>query len=179
MVYDPPIIVREPVQLAANLWVVNWISTHPGPFYVYVDGEHVLTTRSKSARILAEAAYGEHPIIDVATTPGFAPALVRSARMELKWDADPDAEHYNIEQWSGSAWTKIAEQPRGNADQEVYRTAPLGDDALHRFRVKSVKPNQTPSTGTEFSKFVVRAPDPPSVTLSYNDGAGTVTVSED
>lgn len=175
-IYDPPIILREPVQLAASLWIIEWETEHPGPFYVYVDGEHILTTRNKCARIVAEAAAGEHPVIDVSTTPGYVPERVHSSRLVLEWDADAEAERYDVEQWSGSAWSKIAEVPRGGAARERYRTVPLADGAEHKFRVKTIKPNQTPSTGTEFKRFVVRAPDPPNVTMWYGYMPQAVTI---
>jgi hypothetical protein len=90
---------------------------------------------------------------------------------------------------AGSAWvirsgnltggpkcTVAADRPTGTPF--TWRSRVLEDGATHRFRVVPVGQNGNDGTEQLFTLLMVRIPDPPAVTYTYNGaGAPTVTIA--
>ena len=86
---------------------------------------------------------------DVATPTGFAAGSATSSSVSLKWDKNANASGYEIEQYKGGKWTRIAKI--NNSSTVSYNVSRLAADTTYTFRMRAYK---TLSSGTAYSDYV-------------------------
>lgn len=86
---------------------------------------------------------------DVATPTGFAAGSATSSSVSLKWDKNANASGYEIEQYKGGKWTRIAKI--NNSSTVSYNVSRLAADTTYTFRMRAYK---TLSSGTAYSNYV-------------------------
>lgn len=173
----PDIRLLQPEQVTRDLWRIRWVSALEGPFYVYRDGVLVVVTWSKQVHAWAEEDE-EGSIIDVYARETDVPPIVRSSRFELRWGAVAETDHYRVEKYVDEAWAlERAISSHGDAPY-VYRSDFVGANEAAEYRVLPVGTNGVEGDAVSFTKHAVRHPYQPSHTMAFNDGEGTVTLTE-
>jgi hypothetical protein len=168
--------VLDPVWLDDHTVGLPWETLLAGPYRIYVDGVHVKTTYQRRYPLHVDT---ELPVVDVLTAEE-DPTLedARSARIILTWWPSPLAVIYRVEQYIDYMWVTLAEIPdRGEAFFE-FVTEPLADDTQHQFKVIPIHASGAEKPELLITHQMVRAPDPPDVTVTYQDGSGKVTIAE-
>lgn len=162
-----------PIPLGGDAYRLTWASDLPSPtFYLYVDGELVLTTAATSADVAGIVGV----VYDVFDDPT-PPAAGFPATMTLAWHAAAGAATYRVERLVGASWTAVATITAGELDYFTYVTDVLADDTVHSFRVVPVSQAGNDGTPATFTALMVRHPDVPVVDYAYDADDGTVTIT--
>ena len=165
------IVNSEPV--GPGRWRLAWNGGTP-PYAIYRDGAKIGATR-ETAWVFALAP-GERPVIEVLEDSAEAPPA-RPGRFLLTWHRVSGAERYRIEEKVSGTWTFRREVRDEGLEYLTYRTRWLEDDTTHEFRVMAIDAAGNQGTALALSGLMIRYPDPPPVSYSYDDQAGEVTVS--
>lgn len=167
--YDPEQIGRWSIRL-------RWSSDQDDPtFYIYRDGTLVATTKATEWTFTLES--GDIPVIEVLDDADATPATVYPSRFTLSWYAVTDTDYYRIDEYVGGEWLVCAKLTDDGAGYFKWVTRVLQDATTHQFRVVAVDAAGNESTATTMTALMVRHPDPPDVTYSYDSGTGKVTVA--
>ena len=168
----------EQSQIGATTWYYTWTSgTAPnGPFYVYLDGQYVATVYQPFYQL--EVAAGEQVQIEVLDDTS-APGDAYPGRMVLSWDAPVEATaSYRVDEYVGGVWTQVSlMQPGPGQTHFEYQTGPLADLSAHQYRVVAVDAAGNDGVAKNFAVTMVRRPDPPVATRTWNQITGMMTVA--
>lgn len=168
--------ILDPVWNSDDTIELRWETLLRGPFRVYVDGVLVKTTYQR--RAILHVGPEEFPTFDVLTDEESAElADARSARLVLQWNAAALADYYTVKQYVGGQWVTVTEIPAEGRQHFTFVTDALADDTEHRFKVYPMRTGGAAGAELSITRHQIRDPDPPDVELSYNDTAGTVTIS--
>jgi hypothetical protein len=168
--------MNPPVQVSDDLWLLSWTSTWNHPFRVYRDG--LLVSEQDARQYLAHIAPGESPIFEVLDNPALHPSPAYPPYLFLGWKADSDAVQYRVEENVASVWTlRALVTAQAGEDWLTHATGVLVDETQAEWRVIPVDAAGNQGTAKTFTVLMVRYPDPPSVTFTYNAGTGAVTLA--
>lgn len=156
-------------------------------FHWYVDGVYVGVTFSGTRTFALEA--GDQARVEVVDTldPEFDPIggapEAWPARRKLWWirSTAADVDHYRVEQQAdGGDWSLIGIVPdRPAAWSYDFLTPRLDDLTTYAWRIVPVDAAGNEGTPLDLgSEDVVRTPDAPAFTATYNAGPATVTIDE-
>ena len=162
-------------------WLVEVSSDLTNPtFYWYMDGE--LRAITREGRYVFPVAEGESAEIEVLDDANSAPQPVFPGRIDLEWapvTAGAAVDYYRVDEYVGAVWTERARVKHvAGAHYYTYRTRLLEDQTTHQFRIVPVGVNGNEGTAATMSFPVVRRPDPPELSMSYNPATRTVTFSD-
>ena len=174
---------------SGNIITVMASSDLSGTIYYhwYLDG--VLVASSQSATYSVYLPIGEQAILDVIDTNdadydavGNAPEG-HPARRVLWWTRtlDPEAALYRIDQQKdGGAWTEVGSQPQDNSAWEyTFMTEKLTDLSTYSWRIVFVDAVGNDGYYLEtLPEKIVRTPDAPDYTISFDAGTTKVTFAE-
>ncbi len=165
-------------RLAPNTWRLSWSSDLGAPlFYVYRDGILVVGPITPTY-LVVRVPDGESPVFDVIDQDGVAPDAAYPGRVTVAWWGVDGADHYVVREYVGAAWVDRKTFWPTQADYYKWLSARLADSTLHTFRVVAVGADGNESTAAEREVYMVRHPDEPAVTFTYDDQTGNVTVAE-
>lgn len=167
-----------PEQLGPNTWRLNWTSDEVDPTYwVYLDGVLVSTQTTEEFELQTEGAYA--PVVEVLDAADDVPSDAHPGILRLGWLPDADAAQYLVQQYDGAAWDTIATLAAdASRPWWHYDTPGLADETTHTWRVLPVDAAGNQGTAVQFVALMVRHPDPPKVTFTYDGaGPGTVTIA--
>lgn len=173
----PAIISIEAEQITRDLWMVKWVASVAGPFYVWRNGELLGQTYGTQWRFGAEED-NEASVIDVFADPDERPATVRSSRMELAWASVDETDHYRVEQFIDDDWVLQNKTAVHGGDEYNFQSDLVADTDTHPFRVVPVGTNGVTGSPVGFTKRAVRHPSQPNHAIAFDDGDGTVTLTE-
>lgn len=166
----------EITSLGNGLYELTWSSTLTTPtFYVYRDGNLVLTTPATSLIVFVPA--GDSPVYEVLDDPAGVPTEAYPGYMILAWYASAGAASYRIDQFVGAAWNTLINIDDAGQGTFQYRTGTLPDGQTSQFRVVPIGLNGNAGTPAVFASLIVRHPDPPNVTMTFNTVGTTVTIA--
>jgi len=163
--------------LGGGAWRLAWVSSVVGAtFYLYRDGVLVLTTRLTSTVVAVGGS--ESPVYEVLDDAAERPAAAHPPYAVLAWYASPAAAEYRVEELLAGEWTERTVVPDDGSGYFTWRSGVLADGQTHQFRVTPIGDNGNTGTAKSWSLLMVRVPDVPLVTYTYNGaGAGTVTIA--
>lgn len=116
------------------------------------------------------------PPIEVVPSDELASSEYNRSFLLLQWYPVDDADRYEVELWSGTAWQRHGTVSHTEDDGVLsYSTPLLPDMAETRWRVVAVADNFRESSYLEFRQFIVRPPNPPTQPALACSG-GTLTV---
>lgn len=143
-------------------------------YYRYINGELVDSTTAEFFEVTIEP--GETIQFSVFDDPDDVPPTAYCGRVRLQWRTVDGATEYLIQHYEGGAWvTKGTVEDEQGATDLSYLTGMQDDDTVHQFQIVPVGVNEgTPRT---ISILVVRHPDAPDASYSYNGLTGVVTVT--
>lgn len=105
------------------------------------------------------------------------PSLAFPGRATLNWRAQTDATEYRVEEYVSAAWTERQVIPANGSGSYVWQSRWLEDETTHQFRVVPVNSAGNDGTPLAFSMLLVRIPDVPRVTYTYNATTDKVTIA--
>jgi len=154
---------------------VYWSETTPGSvYYVYKDA--VLLGSTTQTWFLVTLAAGECAHISVFDDSADVPDAGFPGYFRFEWDASTGATSYRIEEYIDTTWTTISTIPSTADTHYSYNTPYLADGTEHQFRM--VAANANDSAARLITVLMVRRPDPPDVTYTYDSDTGDLTVDE-
>ncbi len=162
-------------------WLITWESDTPGAtFSVYIDG--VLAARGSMTEIRVPVS-GRSPVIEIRDDAA-DPTKHPSDRVRIQWRASTMAggepgdgiDHYRVEQWVDPDWVEQARVLEEGLGYYAWTSGPLADGQSFSFRVVAVADIGAESTEAELDTLMVRLPDPPAVTATWDAGDGEVTI---
>jgi len=157
-------------------WRYDYSGT--SPFDIYYNGEVIASQTTDTAIILNHTDAYEPPaleIIDADDTD--TPESVRYSPLFIgQFRGDPDMSYYLVEQYVDAAWTQIAQIPEdGLGGYRKFQSTALADVTTHSFRVTPYDADDNAGYPLQYDIFMIRNPEPPSVTVTY--AAGTITIA--
>jgi hypothetical protein len=112
-------------------------------------------------------------VLDNASGPG----EVFPQRILLGWYAVDGADYYLVQEQFAAGWTTRQRIVADGRWYYTFRSRILEDQATHRFRVAPRTDAGLAGIPADYSVFMVRHPDPPSKSYSYNGATRVLTVS--
>lgn len=167
-----------PVHITGDLWLVRWSSQLSGPFYVWVNGKLARVTHQTAMAVHAENIEQVKEVVEVFAFVTDEPQIVRSTRLQLQWGATASTKEYRIERYIDSSWEVEAVIEDHGGNEYMYRSPSLADSQVHQLRIVPVGTNGLDGTALTLSKRMVRHPNSPNHDVAYDDGAGTVTLTQ-
>ena len=169
------VTLNKPLQVGPQSFELSWTSTIPkAVFRIYRNGN--LLAVQRSARIVLTMNQDQHDIIDVmddATIP--APSLVPPVMQGL-FPSVAGADSYKVEQFIGAVWTFQTNIRQTGKANYRFQTAVLSDAGVAQFRVTAIAGSES-ATPIEGSVKIIRIPDIPNVSATFNPGDNTVTIA--
>ncbi len=156
----------------ARSWLLTWTGSG-GPYYVYRDG--VLLAATTATSILISVAADENPVITVTDVEG-AYAEAYPDRITLGWRAVSGATRYQVQQYDGADWVNVRSVPEDGRACYTYRTDPLSDETEYSYRVVPYS-GLVAGDPLAWTVLMVRYPEPPRLSYTYDEDTGTVTVA--
>lgn len=160
-------------------WHYEWISTESEPtYYEYVDG--VLMNVSTSTTRDLWLAPGEVVQFEVLDSPSVMPQPAYPSRAWLSWYADTlePAASYRIEELIDAEWVTAGTVfPGVGQTYFTWLSRVLEDDNVHHFRIVPVAFNKEEGLPLRLVVPMVRRPDPPAWSGTYDDNTGNLTVT--
>jgi hypothetical protein len=162
----------------------KWSGT--GPFRIVNKGEIIEDEyANNSIKIQSDDSLEPEPIevLDAAevTAGTTAESQDNSPRAILQWRGNRDANYYLVQQLVTAVWTtrRTIAVEAGSEFQGYYsfESDALDDGDAEQWRVIAVDDQSGQSQPLLFTFTVVAIPDPPSISLSYSDGTGLLTIA--
>jgi len=170
----------KPVQVDEVVWRLGFTSdaATPVPFRVFVGGvlAQELSSPDGAGEVFLTIAVGDFPYVEVLDDDDLTPAIAFPGRFDVHWPAVAGAAQYRVEEYVASTWTLRDLVPDDGSAAYTWRSRWLEDDTAHYFRVIPVDSASNEGSVIAFSGLMVRHPDPPEVTYTY-DGAIAETVT--
>lgn len=171
------VTINQTDQTGPTTWKVTFSSDLGGTpvFSLYQNGVLITTTTATEWTFtVADLTSSIIEIFDDATSP----ATYYPGRMTLAWDAPPEAtDYYLIEQKVASVWTERARIYDRGESYFSWNTLYLDDVTTHEFRVSPIGANGVTGQIRLFTALMVRYPDIPNVTYTYDSGTAKVTIA--
>lgn len=163
-------------QVGGTTVLVEWTAGSPGTtYYVWVNGALYATTQNPYAEIAG--AQGEQLVVQVFNSASDTGATAVYGRATLNWYEREGAEYYRIEELIDGTWTErdfIAAGLWFN----VWVSRWLEDSQSHAFRVVPIA-GDVDGEPVPSWRYVVRYPNVPTSTLTYNEDTGNLEIGED
>jgi len=170
------VTLNSPRKIGPRSWELSWSSDLPEPTYrVYRDGVLVATTSARS--MIFTVSPSEYPVVEVIDDATARPQSAHPSRITLHWHKTAATAKYLIDQQVGGEWTRRKEVLADGREYHQWRSGGLEDDQTHQFRVTPVGTNGNPGDPLDFSVLMVRHPDPPQTTMTYDAPTRTVSVA--
>ena len=152
------------------------------PVWIRQGGKRLLKTTAKTIRIHIED--GESPDLWLNDDPALAwgnDADFTSPQAKLQWFLDESAannyDYVLVEENIATVWTQRAKIHVSTLAWYTFWSRFLEDDTSHQFRITPYAKDGNAATATAITVHVVRIPDAPSVTITYNAVGRTLTIA--
>jgi hypothetical protein len=167
-------IIYEPsVQIDVTAWRIRWTSDLPTPvtFRVFIEGVLVsgdagLISDDGTGEWILFIPPGEFPFFEVLDTPCL-PSLAFSGHIDLQWYGFGN-QSYRVEKYIGGNWTMQETIPDDSRGYYTWRTPWLEDVTIHEYQIVPVSLSGNDGTPLSLVCLMVRHPDSPAVTATYN-----------
>ena len=166
---------------AAYHWQYTWSGT--APFYVYSAGELVLDATTLTTWIFQGDSNTEPPVVEVRDSTEAESTISQIVNPQyaiFQWYQASNAAQYVVQESStdggATVWTTRRTLFEDGSEYYTFQTPVLDDVTTATWRVAAVD-TQSNYTVIQYQVFMVRNPDPPEITLSYDNGTGLLTVS--
>lgn len=161
-------------QLSATSFLVTAVSNAATPVYYWYQDGALLEVGARPFRQF-DLVDGESVSIEVFDTGATAPAVGLPGRITLQWDAVTGATAYRVDTYNGATWDEGRRQSAGAASHFRYQSSVLADCEDHKFGIVPIGVNE--GARREITVHMIRKPDQPTGTFSYNAGTGVLTVA--
>jgi len=170
------VTIATPEQIDAQNWRVTWTSDVEDPtYYVRRDGELIATTSQTAMFFFVES--GESLSLEVLDDADEVAAAGYPGRITLTWGDVAATDHYRVEEYVAAAWTLRTTVTDDGSKYFTWNSRYLEDCTTHQFRIIPVGTNGNQGTALTLTVLMVRHPDVPDVTYSYDSGDAKVTIA--
>lgn len=168
------VTIERNTQLGATSFRLEFSSDLGGTptFYMYRDGQ--LIEASNRTWVQVELQPNETVQFDILDDVDALPAQAWPSRALLTWYAVDGAAKYRVQEYVGATWTQRALLDAAGKGYFRWESRVLEDGQVHQFRVAPVSESGIDGVAREFSFEMIRRPDVPAMTQTYNDD-GTIT----
>lgn len=163
------------------LFILKWVDDveEPTEYSVYREGKLIdLITCNGIGSVYLTIGVGESPFVEVFRTGERLPRKAYPGHLDLNWMAVGGAEAYRIQKLNGIIWTTVADINETGLGAFIYLTDWLSDGDVHQFRMLPIDAANNVGTALEHDVLMVRHPDVPNVSYSYDSDTGKITVEE-
>lgn len=174
--------LAPPEKVGYGVWRYTWTGTAPFRVWSY-DTYSYLAENSDDTEITVAALDHnniEPPAIEVydATETTDPEGITYPARLILQWRGYRYAEYYRVEEeTSPGTWETVQGIAEDGSGYYKCEFAKLDDDvSTTNYRVVNVDLSGA-ETSREFEAVIIRNPDPPQLTYTYNAGTGLLTIA--
>ena len=172
----------QPIRIDALAFRLPFSSdeTTPVPFRVYDQGRLVKSFSSPNGtgEYIATVGDGESPFIEVLDRDCEQPAIAFPGRLTVNWLAITGATSYRVEELVSAVWTARQTILDTGVGAYSWLSRWLEDVTAHQFRVIAIDAAANEGTALAFTATMVRHPDAPNVTYTYNgSGQPDVTIA--
>ena len=176
------ITYNKPKRVDAVAWEFSGTSsaTPPVPFRIYANGEKVADYSSANqawSKVL-HVPSGEGMLVEVLDNASAVPSPAFPGRVVINWVAVENATNYRVEEYVSAAWTEVITYAANGRSTFSHKSRWLEDQTTHQFRVIPISGAGNEGTALTFSFAMVRHPDSPQVTYTYNALNDKVTIAE-
>ncbi len=164
-----PIAFTNITKVGSQSWRFEWAAT-TSPYRVYWNGT-LLDTVTALEYIIEENGYlTEPPALEVldANDTDDAENIAYPPRLVIQWRQVSDVLSYGVREKVGATWTARATVGENNLGYYRHETPALDDITTADWRVVAIDSLGNESDPLEFDAFVVRNPDPPDITITYD-----------
>ncbi len=170
------VTLQAPVYVGGRSWRLTWSSDLPTPtFYVWQNGI-LLETTTATSRVFTVDQNSEL-FVDVFDDALSTPSFGVNGRITVGWQPVSGAVSYRVKELVGAAWTERMSITSDGRPWYSYQSRFLEDVTTHQFRVYAVSAAGNDSSAVELDVLMVRCPDAPKVTGTYNTTTDKITIT--
>ncbi len=164
-------------QLGPTRFRIDYTSDLGGTptFYVYIDGSIVATTTATFFEFTVPI--GNQIQIEVFDDDGDNPEESFDSSALLRWAGVDDATGYRVKQYVDAAWVVKGFLLHNSSGVFQFRTAMLADCVTHQFQIVPIDANGKEGEPLELDLEMVRYPDTPTLTATWNEGLGELVIA--
>lgn len=173
--------LSRPTQVSSGVWRYSWTGTAPYSLFDYRSYEFALQD-SEDTEYYATSDDGVEPqaveVFDSTEDTGDALGVLYPARITLQWRGYAYADYYEIqEETAPSTYTTVQVYNEDGSGYYKYTATKLTDDVgTGSYRIITVDKSGA-LVNTDFEAVIIRHPDPPELTYTYNAGTGLLTIA--
>ena len=170
------VTIDSQTQVSAQSWRLQWSSDLPDPtYYIYRDG--VLSEVGPAEDRTFFVGADSQVQIEILDDAGATPAEAFPGNAPISWEPVDGAVKYRIERREDPDWVEVQTLNATKWTTFQYQSPTLDDVTEHKFRVIPIDIGDIDGSAREFSFFMVRRPDRPLVTYTYDEGTAKITVA--
>jgi len=162
--------------LGAGSYKSVWSSDLANPlFYIWRDGRLMDTTMALEYTLYVSS--GEQLVLEVFDSADDVASDAFPGKITLGWYPVADTAHYIIERLVNAVWVQKKQVNDTGLGFYQWQSDYLEDVTTHEFRIVPYGDNGNAGTALSFAVFMVRLPDVPDVSFSYDDSTNKVTIT--
>lgn len=164
-------------QIDQNLYKITFSSDKISPtYYIYVNG--VLHSVQTEEEITIKTNPSETLKIEIYDDENEIPAIGENGNVIINLEKNQNVAKYEIYKLGDVDYELVQVVENKGLRAPTYISPLLADEEVHQYKVYAVGFNSNKSKVRDFSIFVVRPPDVPSITQSYDEEDGEVTFDD-
>jgi len=164
-------------QLDPSTFKVTWVSSLTTPtYYVYLDG--VLVETIERTWTFVNIPPGETLDFQVYDDSATIPDEAYSGRFVFNWyNQDTDIVSFEVAIYQSGSYTVLDSIPVSSLEHYYqYKSSYLSNETEYQFRITPIGYNQARGVPVYIAQTMVRLPDPPDASYSYDVGSQILTV---
>jgi len=161
-------------------WYYSWSGT--APYRVYYKGRLFETTDNAYITMEDSGAEtestNEPPVIEVldANDTDTAENLLYPPCLAIQWRGTTTADYYIVEEYSGGEWVERFTANESGAGYYLVNTSPISDLSNSQWRVTAVDTYGNETTPVSYTRYIVRNPAAPQISITYDDVDGEIDI---
>lgn len=173
--------LTPPTKESYGVWRYDWTGTAPFRVFSYGTYTYIIDDTEETSLFVTSDNNIEPPAIEVfdsTETDDIAAGEEYTARFIIQWRGYQYADYYTVQKETApSTWTDVDNYIEdGRGYYKFQGSLESSDYTIPTYRVVMTDKAGATST-TEFSYYIVRHPDPPELTYTYNAGTGLLTIA--
>lgn len=164
-------------QVSQDTFKISWTTTETDPlFYIYKNGK--LYRKTYDTEIIVTLDGDESPVYEVFDNATSRPSDFFPDRVKLNWwCTESGVDYFEVAEFVSGAWVVREKIYTNGGVYYDYLSRVLEDCQVHTFRITPYGTNGNAGTEILRSVLMVRYPDVPDASFTYDSGTGKITVT--